>query len=171
MDEFSSATLGNGWQRQRFIKLAMRFGGKPTTSIPRACADWGGTQVTYRLFDRSSAGKQALDWGGGLAPRIAQIESRTREHPVVLCMQDTSVLGLNGQDTAGLRPPTYEALRGMYLHPTYVATPGREPLGVVDTWMWPRGAKGADGIRRDHRESLRWIENHESIAERGADNA
>ncbi|SAL06334.1 hypothetical protein AWB78_08015 [Caballeronia calidae] len=33
---------------------------------------------------------------------------------------------------------SYEVQRGMYLHPTYAVTPDREPLGVVDAWMWAR---------------------------------
>jgi hypothetical protein len=39
----------------------------------------------------------------------------------VLCIQDTTGLDFNGQDIAGLGPLSYEAQRGMYLHPTYAA--------------------------------------------------
>jgi hypothetical protein len=49
----------------------------------------------------------------------------------VLCIQDTTELNFNGQEMAGLGPLNYEARRGMYLHPTYAVTPGREPLGVL----------------------------------------
>ena len=34
----------------------------------------------------------------------------------------------------GLGSLSYEAQRGMYLHPTYVVTPEREPLGVTNAW-------------------------------------
>jgi hypothetical protein len=64
------------------------------------------------------------------------------QHPVVLCLQDTTELDFNGQATAGFGPLSYEAQRGMYLHPSYAVTPGREPLGVIDAWMWAREAKG-----------------------------
>ena len=166
MDEFSGAKLGDGRLNRRLIKLATRFADKPTASIPGACADWGETQAAYRFFDQSSDGKQGLGWEDILAPHMAQTESRMRQHPVVLCLQDTTELDFNGQETAGLGPLSYEAQRGMYLHPTYVVTPGREPLGVIDAWMWAREAKDADGVRPGVRESLRWIEGYERVAER-----
>jgi hypothetical protein len=56
----------------------------------------------------------------------------------------------------------------MYLHPTYAVTPGREPLGVLDAWMWAREQRGADGIRPGQKESTRWIEGYERIAEMAA---
>ena len=68
-------------------------------------------------------------------------------------------------DIAGLGPLSYEAQRGMYVHPTYVVTPEREPLGITDAWMWAREFKGPDGKRAGVRESLRWIEGYERIAE------
>ena len=43
----------------------------------------------------------------------------------------------------------------MYLHPTYIVTPGREPLGVTNAWMWAREPKPADGQRPGVLESLR----------------
>jgi hypothetical protein len=55
----------------------------------------------------------------------------------------------------GLGPLNYEARRGMYLHPTYAVTPGREPLGVLDAWMWAREMRDADGVRHGQKESAR----------------
>lgn len=46
----------------------------------------------------------------------------------------------------------------MYLHPTYVVTPDREPLGVMDAWMWAREPNAGDGHRGGIKESERWIE-------------
>lgn len=68
-------------------------------------------------------------------------------HPVMLCIQDTTELDFNVQETEGLGPLNYEARRGMYVHPSYAVTPGREPLGVLDAWMWAREKRGADGVR------------------------
>lgn len=88
-----------------------------------------------------------------------------RQHPVVLCLQDTTELDFNGQGIDGLGPLSYEAQRGMYLHPTYAVTPQREPLGVTDAWIWARQPKDADGKRPGTRESLRWTEGYERVAE------
>jgi hypothetical protein len=53
----------------------------------------------------------------------------------------------------------------MYLHPTYAVTPERLPLGVLDAWMWAREAKDRQDKRGGLKESLRWIEGYERIAE------
>lgn len=45
----------------------------------------------------------------------------------------------------------------MYLHPTYAVSPAREPLGVLDAWMWARESKGPQGWRGGMKESTRWI--------------
>lgn len=65
----------------------------------------------------------------------------------------------------GLGPLSYEAQRGMYLHPTYVVTLQRDPLGVTDAWMWAREPKDADDQRPGPLESDRGIEGYERIAE------
>ncbi len=85
---------------------------------------------------------------------------------MVLCIQDTTALDFNGQETEGLGPLNYEARRGMYLHPTYAVTPEREPLGVppVPTCGRERSA-GADGVRPGQSESARWPEGYERLAE------
>jgi hypothetical protein len=165
MEEFAGAALGDERLNQRLMKLATRFADKPTASIPGACGDWSETQAAYRFFEQSSDQKRALGWQDILAPHMACTEARMRQHPVVLCLQDTTELDFNGQETAGLGPLSHEAQRGMYLHPTYVVTPDREPLGVTDAWIWAREAKGEDGQRPGILESRRWIEGYQRIAE------
>jgi len=165
VEEFAGAALGDGRLNRRLVKLAARFADKPTTSIPGACPDWAETQAVYRFFDQASDEKRTLGWQDILDPHIAQSEARIRQHPVVLCLQDTTELDFNGQGIAGLGPLSYEAQRGMYVHPTYAVTPEREPLGITDAWMWARELKGPDGKRPGVRESLRWIEGYERIAE------
>ncbi|MBK5915413.1 IS4 family transposase [Rhodocyclus purpureus] len=165
MEEFAEAELGDVRLRNRLIKLAARFADKPTASIPGACNDWAETQGVYRFFDQASEDKRGLGWQTVMAPHIAQTEARMGQHPVVLCLQDTTELDFNEQGIGGLGPLSYEAQRGMYLHPTYAVTPEREPLGVTDAWMWARQAQDADGNRPGIRESLRWTEGYERIAE------
>lgn len=165
MEEFAGAQLGDKRLNRRLIKLATRFADKPTASIPGACPDWAETQGVYRFLNQACKDENGLGWEDILAPHIAQTEARMRQHPVVLCLQDTTELDFNGQKIDGLGPLSYEAQRGMYLHPTYVVTPEREPLGVTDAWMWARQLKATDGTRPGIRESLRWVEGYERIAE------
>jgi IS4 transposase len=92
-----------------------------------------------------------------------------REHAVVLCLQDTTELDFNGQAMTGLGPLSYEAQRGMYVHPTYVVTPQREPLGIINSWNWARQFKDKEGKREGLLESTRWVESYERIAESAAE--
>jgi hypothetical protein len=141
-----------------------RFAADPTASIPDACHGWTETMAAYRFLSN-----EAVDWQNILAPHWAQTRQRMQGQSVVLCVQDTTELNFNGQETEGLGPLSYEAQRGMYLHPTYAVTPGREALGVLDAWMWARSKKDATGKRNDLKESLRWIEGYDRIAEMAAD--
>lgn len=70
-----------------------------------------------------------------------------RGHAVVVNIRNTTELDFNGRSSHGLGPLSYESQRGMYLHPICVVTPAREPLGVLDAWMWARQPKAADGQR------------------------
>lgn len=162
-EEFAAGKLGDARLTKRLIKLADRFADKPTASIPGACADWAETKAVYRFFSQKKIG-----WEQILTPHFAATEARMGQHPVVLCLQDTTELDFNGQEIDGLGPLSYEAQRGIYVHPTYVVTPEREPLGITDAWMWAREPKDADGHRPGPLESERWIEGYARIGEMAA---
>jgi hypothetical protein len=68
-------------------------------------------------------------------------------------------------EARGLGPLSYEAQRGMYVHPTYAVSTAREPLGILDVWMWARELRDTNGKRGGPKESLRWIEGYERLAE------
>jgi hypothetical protein len=104
-----------------------------------------------------------------MEPHWQSSTERMRACEVVLCLDDTTELNFNGQDITGLGPLSYEAQRGMYVHATYAVTPQREPLGVLNAWMWARERKGTDGVRGGEKESTRWIEGYERVAEQAAD--
>lgn len=141
-----------------------RFAADPMASVPKACHGWGETMGAYRFF-----GNDSVDWRDILAPHWQKSQQRMQAQPVVLCLQDTTGLDFNGQAAIGLGPLNYEAQRGMYLHATYAVTPQREPLGVLDAWMWAREKRDKFGKRGGPKESLRWIEGYERIAEMAAE--
>ena len=146
-EEFADLDLRDKRLNDRAIKMMEDFARQPMASIPAACGGWAETQAAYRLL-----GNEKVHWQEILAPHWQRSEERIATHPVVLCLQDTTELDFHGQGIAGLGRLSYEAQRGMYLHPTYVVTPDREPLGVVDAWMWARADKDspeavAEGVR------------------------
>jgi hypothetical protein len=158
--EFKQLELGDARLNKRARLLMERMAADPMASVPKACQGWGETMAAYRFFDNDK-----VEWHAILEPHWQQTQERMQAHRVVLCVQDTSELDFNGQGAIGLGPLSYEAQRGMYLHPTYAVTPQREPLGILDAWMWAREKKDESGKRGGLKESLRWIEGYERIAE------
>jgi Transposase Tn5 dimerisation domain/Transposase DNA-binding len=158
--EFKGIDLGDKRLNRRAVLLAEQLSGSPSASIPEACGGWAETAAAYRFLAQDK-----LEWSDIMEPHWRCSAERMRACEVVLCIQDTTELNFNGQDIAGLGPLSYEAQRGMYAHATYAVTPQREPLGVLDAWMWARELKDAGGVRGGLKESTRWIEGYERVAE------
>jgi hypothetical protein len=160
-EELSGIELGDARLEKRAAVLLDELGRKPCASIPIACGGWSETLAAYRFL-----GNEKCQWADILTPHTACTLSRMAVHSVVLCIQDTTVLDFNGQKIEGLGPLSYEAQRGMFLHPTLAVTPGRLQLGLLDAWMWAREFKDKNGVRPGLNESIRWIEGYERVAER-----
>ena len=158
--EFETIDLGDERLKRRAVLLAERLGQKPGASIPAACENWAETAAACRFLRNAEVG-----WDDVMSAHAQAARARMREHSVVLCIQDTTELDYNGRAIEGLGPLSYEAQRGLYLHPTYVVTPEREPLGVINAWTWAREPKKADASRGGVLESVRWVESYERIAE------
>jgi hypothetical protein len=158
--EFDVLDLGDLRLNSRLVTLIRQMAAKPTASIPMACGGRAEMEAGYRLLSN-----EKVKWDKIAQPHWIATEERGREHPVVLCLADTTELDFNGQKAQGLGPLSYESQRGMYLHASYMVTPERLPLGVSDLWMWARELKDKNGVRPGQKESLRWIEGYERVAE------
>ena len=162
-EEFEALDLGDPRRDRRAKELLKRLAAKPTASIPGACDGWSETMAAYRFL-----GNEEVEWADMMQPHWERTATRMQQHAVVLCIADTTELDFNGQDMEGLGPLSFEAQRGMYLHPTYAVTPDREPLGILDAWMWAREPLDENGRRGGIKESTRWIESYERVAEQAA---
>ncbi len=157
--------MGDERLDKRAVLLAERLAENPTKSIPGACQGWAEVTAAYRFVKNSSVGFWQI-----MEPHIRCTLRRMSAQPMALCLQDTTTLDFNGQDIDGLGPLQYEAQRGLLLHPTYVVTPSREPLGLLDSWHWARDLCDANGERPGQvSESGRWVEGYERIAEMSAE--
>ena len=162
--EFETIDLGDERRNKRAIRLVERLSAQPMASVPQACGDWADTMAAYRFFNN-----EEIDWRASLGAHADCARTRMAAHEVVLCIQDTTELDFNGQEASGLGPLSYEAQRGMHAYPTYAVSTSREPLGVLDAWMWAREAKDKDGSRPGVKESVRWVEGYERLAEMAAE--
>jgi hypothetical protein len=159
-EEFEKIDLGDKRLNQRAVLLAERLAQKPGASIPAACQSWAETAAAYRFLSN-----EHVSWQDVMTAHGKASQARISQHPVVLCLQDTTELDYNGQAMTGLGPLSYEAQRGLLLHPTYVVTPQREPLGVINAWTWAREFRSGDAPRGGVLESVRWLESYERIGE------
>lgn len=161
--EFRNLDLGDKRLKNRAIKLIENLAKSPKSSIPESCQGWAETQATYRFYANEN-----VTWDKVLQGHADNVEERIRlsDSAVILCLQDTTELDFNGKQTEDLGRLSYDAQRGMYLHPTLCVTPDRIPLGVTDAWMWARGRSKENDQQQDSiKESCRWIEGYERVAE------
>ena len=164
--EFAGISLGDKRLNRRARRLLEKLGDKPSVSIPAACGGWDETRAAYRLFDHDEVSAERV-----LAPHIACTEARLREHPRVLCIQDTTELDYTTKKgIAGLGPLNYESRWGLYLHPTLAVTPDRVPLGLLDLYSWARepGSLGEDKDPKrplEDKESVRWVDGFARVNE------
>ncbi len=164
--ELETVNLGDQRLNDRARRVLAKLGAQPGASIPAACGGWAETKGAYRLFDHEKVTAQQV-----LEPHYQCSEERLRQHPLVLCIQDTTELDYTGKsDIEGLGPLNYETRRGLYLHPTLAVTPERLPLGVLDAWSWTR-EPGSLGEAKDpyrsieEKESIRWLEGYQRVGE------
>jgi len=164
--ELAGISLGDKRLNRRARRLLEKLGDKPTVSIPAACGGWDETRAAYRLFDHEAVTAERV-----LAPHIACTGARLREHPRVLCIQDTTELDYTTKKgIAGLGPLNYESRWGLYLHPTLAVTPDRVPLGLLDLYSWARepGSLGEDKDPKrplEDKESVRWVDGFARVNE------
>lgn len=168
-EELQGMDVGDKRIKSRSIRIIEALGNNPQASIPTACNGWGETKAAYRLFDNNKVTAQDI-----LEPHYACSAERMSQHPVVLCVQDTTEADYTGKtDIQGLGPLNYEKRQGFYLHPTLAITPERLCLGVIDCWTWarPQGSLGGKDRNRpiEDKESYRWLEGYRRVCEQQAD--
>lgn len=165
--ETSSADLGDARLNRRLELVLRRLADQPEKSIPSSLRGWSETQAAYRFFDNSKVTVEKV-----LSPHREATLRRVRQHPVVLCVEDTSELDFTSRvKTEGLGPLNYELTRGISIHPMVAVTPESLCLGVLEFWRWVRDASDHGGKDRRHRlsrpleekESLRWVEGYKKV--------
>lgn len=162
-DKFAGIDLGDERLNKRARTLMARLSVKLTSSIPMARSGWGETLASYRFLANDT-----VSWEGILAPHWEKARQRMSAYPVVLCLQDNTEIDFNGQQIDGLGRLNYDTRVGMYLHPTLALTPQRESLGVTDAWMWEREPREGAQASSSPKESTRWLEGYERVAEMAA---
>src|SRR5258708_4182422 len=158
--EFEQVALPDRRHRRRLQMIATAFAQNPTAPIPQACPNGAEAKAAYRFFENERISASALRE----AHHQATLE-RVREHPIVLAVQDTTILNYSTHPcTEGLGPIGSHSPKviGLLLHSTLALTPRGEPLGFLHNAVRAGGGR-AGGGSRDRRklgqkERYKWVE-------------
>lgn len=160
--DFSDARL-----TQRLVSLVAKLVEHPGESLPEALGQWSDVKAAYRFFDNEKVTVEAIY----NAHRKATLE-KIQNHPVILAVQDTTVLNYTlHRETEGLGPIGQAGLSGFFLHSCLAISPEGVPMGILAHRMWVRSSEGRDSRRThkkrpiDEKESVRWIDVTREVAE------
>lgn len=166
--EMATADFGDARLQRRAQLVLDGLAQRPDGSIPAAFGSWAETQAAYRLFSNDKVTAERV-----LEPHRNATLERMANHPVVLCVQDTTELDYTSKSQVqGLGPLNFAHSIGLYIHPTLAVTPDRLCLGVLDQWSWARNAeefgRGKDRRYRlkkplEEKESFRWLEGYRRV--------
>jgi hypothetical protein len=163
-EEFGAAELGDVRRTARLVQLATALGAQPHASLPQATNDWALLKAAYRFF-----GNHSIDAEAVLASHVAATQRRMQAVPLVLAVQDTSLLDYSHHpNTTGLGPLATLKQHGLLVHSTLMLTPEHVPLGLLQQQVWARDP----AVRRaqDHKtrplaekESQKWQTSLEAV--------
>lgn len=155
--EFDGIDLGDARLNRRLLTLAEAFGAHPQASINQASADWQATKAAYAFFANPHALPAEI-----LLPHQQRTLERMAAHPLVLAIQDTTLLNYTHHPATSGLGPIGGGQRGLVMHSTLAATPQGLPLGVLDQQIWARPepdkpTKRAKQRPMSEKESQKWL--------------
>ena len=157
--EFAQAILPDRRHRRRLHLIATAFAQKPTAPIPQACGTLAEVKAAYRFVEND-----------GIIPAMIRQShhqatvQRLGAHPIILAVQDTTVLNYTTHPgTEGLGPVCHTRRTiGLLLHSTLALTPAGQPLGFLHNAVRARGRHGRVSNRERRplaeKESYKWVE-------------
>jgi hypothetical protein len=159
IDEFARAALPDQRHRRRLQRIATAFAQKPTAPIPQACNSPAEAKATYRFVENDA-----------IIPAVIREShhqatvQRVGAHPIILAVQDTTVLNYSTHPcTEGLGPICHTRRTiGLLVHSTLAITPAGQPLGFLHNAVRARDrhARVSSRERRKlaDKESYKWVE-------------
>ncbi len=121
-------------------------------SIPKQCQTWGDVKAAYRFLSNPRIDPAAIG-----EPHRQLTREACKDHPVVLCVQDTTELDFTAHPrTRGLGKIGKGTTQGMLQHTTLAVTPAGQVLGILDE-RWHNRVE-ADGDETRTERQKRWTE-------------
>jgi hypothetical protein len=165
--ELATARIFDGRLRKRMYQVADSFAAQAQALVPQtANGSAAETKGTYRFFKNPRVTMDAV-----LKGHVEASIERTREHRMVLAVQDTTYLNYTAQSPDGAGPigPTNDV--GLILHETVAFSLAGTPLGILDAQCWARDPKqkGKRAKRNqlpiEQKETINWLRSYRAVAE------
>lgn len=132
--ELLAADFGDVRLAERFIQLVQALEGRPEASVPQACEELAAVKAAYRFWSHTAVQPAAI-----LRPHVEQTVQRAAGEPVVLALQDTTLLNFSShpktRDLGYLKTPEH---RGLLLHQVLAVSGEGVPLGLLQQQFWTR---------------------------------
>lgn len=163
-EEFGAAELGDVRRTARLVELASVLGAQPQASLPQATEDPAQLKAAYRFFGNHYIQAEAI-----LASHVHSTQRRLQSVPIVLAVQDTSLLDYSHYpDTAGLGPLASPKQQGLIAHTTLALTPEHVPLGLLHQQVWARDPEVRHQQNHKERplaekESQKWLSSLQAV--------
>src|SRR5437588_3476754 len=157
--EFGAVHLFDTRRTARVVRLAAALAEQPTAALPEACGSAAALQAAYRLLDSPIVTPARL-----LAPHTAATLARSGAAPVVLAVNDTTMLDYARHPaTLQLGPLADAHHQGLLLHGTLLLLPDGTPLGLLALDVWHRDPATFAQLPDPHtrpiadKESAKWL--------------
>jgi hypothetical protein len=158
-EELGRSHLGHAARNKRLVEVGGALAVSPGASLPKAFEDWAGLKGAYRLLSHEAVSHPAI-----LRGHVQATIERCQQHPVVLCVQDTtSLIFAHAVEGDGIINHM-KAVHGVIAHTALaVSASDHEVLGVLSQQVWARQGKvpaEETASQRQHRrrESEKWSE-------------
>lgn len=170
VSEFDGIDLGDKRLDKRAEKLLAAMSSSPARTIPQNFQTWGEIKSCYRFLSNPKITPLKV-----FRPHRAQVLKRIQEHPVILCINDTTSINYTSKVSMEGKGSIGKNIDGLWLHPTIAVTPERVNLGLININFYTRDIQ-EDKIHRNNlpierKESIRWLSSYQKVDELARENS
>lgn len=164
VSEFDGIELGDKRLNKRAAWLLARMGSSPGRTIPQNFHTWGEIKSCYRFLSHPKITPLKI-----FRPHRVKVLQRIQEHPVILCLNDTTSLNYTSKVAMEDQGSIGRNINGLWLHPTIAVTPERLNLGLININFYTREVEEVKTHRNnlpiERKESIRWLDSYQKVDE------
>jgi Transposase Tn5 dimerisation domain/Transposase DNA-binding len=170
VQELGGINIGDERLNKRVLEILEKASKHPQSSLNTMFHTRKEVQACYRFFSNDLVDENKI-----IKPHIQETYKRSRQHPIVLSLSDTTSLNYTTRKT--LKDSGYISsnnAQGFFLHANIAVTPDRLHLGIIGQKFWAREKEKPGRSLREYKplvekESYRWIEAYRNACELAAD--